>query len=165
MNQERAFNEVKAKSLNPFENDNCRALAYDVGVITILFGNLEAVISFYIGVMLHDPTGAMYGYAERLQYVDRVGLFCDLVVGRCPEYKAIVGQLKRDLKKIAEQRNIVVHNGIKTQGDKLLLKTLRGKSIEATDLSDTIRKLQDLSDRVATVWLTLCDYEAHRSAI
>ena len=161
MDSESPFNEVKARSPDPFEDESSRSLAYDVGVYTLLFGNLEAILSFYIGFLVSDPAAAMYKYAEKLQYVDRAGLFCDLVVGRCPEYMEIISQLKRDLKKVAEERNIIVHNGIKMQGDKLLLSTHRGKPIDAATLKDRIIKLRELSDRVATVWMTLNYKEAH----
>jgi hypothetical protein len=155
MNHGEQFSEIEAKASDPFIDERCRKLAYEVGVITLLFGNLEAILSFYIGFLISDPTAVMYRYAEKLQFVDRVGLFCDLVVGRCPEYKDIINRLKTDLKKIAEKRNIIVHNGIKEQGDRLILSTINGKPIEASDLQDTINKLQALSDRVATVWVTL----------
>jgi hypothetical protein len=160
MDSRESVNEVKAKSPDLFEDDRYRSLAYDVGAYTLLFGNLEAILSYYIGSLVHDPAAAMYKHAERLQYVDRAGLFCDLVIGRFPEYKEVVSQLKRDLKKIAEERNIIVHNGIKVQGDKLVLQTLGGKPIDAASLKALIVKLQELSDRVATVWMTLTYKEA-----
>lgn len=158
MNNGEQFSEIEAKASDPFVDERCRKLAYDVGVITLLFGNLEAILSFYIGFMISDPTALMYKYAEKLQFVDRAGLFCDLVMGRCPEYKNIVSQLKTDLRKIAEKRNIIVHNGIKEQGESLLLSTINGKPIEASDLQDIINKLQALNNRVATVWMTLNHY-------
>ena len=158
MNKGEQFCEIQAKASDPFADERCSKLAYDVGAITLLFGNLEAILSFYIGFLISDPTAAMYKYAEKLQFVDRLGLFCDLVIGRCPEYKDIIGQLKTDLRRIAEKRNIIVHNGIKEQGDSLLLSTINGKPIEASDLQDIINKLQALNDRVATVWMTLNHY-------
>jgi hypothetical protein len=139
MNNGEKFSEIEAKASDPFVDERCRKLAYDVGAITLLFGNLEAVLSFYIGFLISDPTAVMYKYAEKLQFVDRAGLFCDLVIGRCPDYKDIVSKLKTDLRKIAEKRNIIVHNGIKEQGDSLLLTTINGKPIEASDLQDIIR--------------------------
>jgi len=161
MDSDQPFNEVKAKSPDLFDDESYRSLAYDLGVYTLLFGNLEAVLSFYIGFLIDDPAAAMYKYAEKLQYVDRARLFCDLVIGRLPEYAPIVNQLKRDLKSIAVERNIIVHNGVKVQGDKLLLQTLDGKkSIDAANLKALIIKLQELSDRVATVWMTLTYNEA-----
>jgi hypothetical protein len=158
MNHGEQFREVQAKCPDPFVDKRCRKLAYEVGVITLLFGNLEAILSFYIGFLISDPTGVMFKYAEKLQFTDRVGLFCDLVAGRCPEYKDIVDQLKRDLRRISEKRNIIVHNGIKDQGDKLLLSTIDGKPIDAFDLQEIINKLLALNDRVATVWMTLHHY-------
>jgi hypothetical protein len=94
-NDPEQFSEVEAKAIDPFIDERCRKLAYDVGAITLLFGNLEAVLSFYIGFLISNPSSAMYKYAEKLQFVDRVGLFCDLVVGECPEYKDIIDQLKK----------------------------------------------------------------------
>ena len=163
VNDPEQFSEVEAKAIDLFIDERYRKLAYDVGVITLLFGNLEAILSFYIGFLASHPSAAMYKYAEKLQFVDRVGLFCDLVVGECPEYKDILGQLKKDLRKIAEKRNIIVHNGIKAQGDRLLLCTISGKPIEGTDLQDIIYKLQALNDRVATVWMTLQMYRLKRA--
>lgn len=162
-NDPEQFSEVEAKAIDPFIDERCRKLAYDVGAITLLFGNLEAVLSFYIGFLISHPSSAMYKYAEKLQFVDRVGLFCDLVAGECPEYTDILAQLKKDLRKIAEKRNIIVHNGIKEQGDKLLLCTINGKPIEATDLQVIINRLQTLNDRVATVWMTLQEYHFKRA--
>jgi hypothetical protein len=151
MNNGEQFSEIEAKASDPFVDERYRKLAYDVGVITLLLGNLEAILSFCIGFLISDPTALMHKYAEKLQFVDRVGLFCDLVIGRCPEYKDIVSQLKTDRRKIAEKNNIIVHNGIKEQGDSLLLSAINGKPIEASDLQDIINKLQALNDRVATV--------------
>jgi hypothetical protein len=63
MNNGEQFIEFEAKAPDPFVDERCRKLAYDVGLITLLLGNLEAILSFYIGFLISDPLAVMYKYA------------------------------------------------------------------------------------------------------